>query len=53
MTEIVAGPGENNYLRDGKICWEEEKGVILGSTWLVFQIYAFKFNLIRTVGVSM
>lgn len=27
---VVVGPGENNYLRDSKIYWKEEKGVMWG-----------------------
>lgn len=27
---VVVGPGENSYLRDSKIYWKEEKGVMWG-----------------------
>lgn len=48
-SEEVIGPGENNSLTDSKIYWKEEKGVLLRSTGVAVQIYASKFNLIRTV----
>lgn len=46
---LKIGPGENNSLTDSKIYWKEEKGVLLRSTGVAVQIYASKFNLIRTV----
>jgi len=48
-SDKAVGPGENNSLVNTKIYWKVEKGVLLRSTWVAVQIYATKFNLIRTV----
>lgn len=50
---VVVGPGENSYLRDSKIYWKEEKGVMWGVYMGCFFFKSMHLSLTRTVGVTM